>query len=467
MKFALVLFSCYCIGVGTAQAQTNTPCSGGVVNAPALTVGATCTYTSGTTVGASYQTNAANGGTPSCASPGAEDVWYSFVAPASGNVVITTQAGTITDGGMSLYSGSCGSWTEVSCSDDVNGLMPEITATGLTPGNTYVVRFWEYSIGTGTFDICISDNSVGGSAPANDEPCAATSLTVGSSCGFSTYTTESATNSSLTVGVPLPSCANYNGGDVWFSFVAPASGHVIIDSDIGVMTDAGMSLYSGPCGSLIELECDDDDSGNGLMSFIETSTLIPGDTYFIRFWEYGNDNPGTFDICIYDGGGVTTGPCTGGAGGGDCATMNPFCTSNTYCFTAQTGTTAEVGNDYGCLISQPNPTWYYMEISQAGNLNFDMTASSDIDFAMWGPYPNLGAAQGNCGALPAPIDCSFSISSTESGTIAGVVAGQVYVLMVTNYAGVVQDITISTSAGNTANTNCGIVSSCNPDAGTW
>mgnify|MGYP000266808643 CR=1 FL=1 len=468
MKFATIIFSASILLGSTSFAQTNTPCSGGTVNATSLTVGSSCSYTSGTTVGATYSTNANNGGTPSCASPGAADVWYSFVAPASGNVTITTAAGTITDGGMSLYSGSCGAWTEIDCNDDSNGLMPEISSATLTPGTTYLIRFWEYSSGTGTFDICVVEN-VGAVTPANDDPCTATPLTVDASCSFNTYTTENATNSSLTAGVSLPSCSFYNGGDVWFSFVAPASGHIILDNNTGVITDGGMALYSGPCGTLTEVDCDDDGSVNGAMSFIEQTTLVPGDTYFVRIWEYGNDNPGTFDICLYDGGGTVTGPCTGGAGGSDCATMNPFCTTDTYCFTAQIGTTAEVGNDYGCLITQPNPTWYYMEISAAGNLVFDMSAGSDIDYAIWGPFVNLAAAQASCGALPAPIDCGYTTSPTETGTITGAAAGEVYIMVVTNYAGIIQDITIGTGAGSTANTNCAIVNPtpCDADAGTW
>lgn len=343
-----------------------------------------------------------------------------------------------------------------------------LTTPALTSGQTYyiVVANWSSPFQT---NFCFEANAAAPppGAPANDDPCGATPLTVGASCSFATYTTTAATNSSLTTTVTLPTCANFQGGDVWFSFTAPASGHVIIDTDTGVITDAGMALYSGPdCNTLLEVDCDDDGSANGLMSFIEQTTLTPGATYWIRVWEYGNDNPGTFDICIYDGGGVSTGPCSGGAGGSNCATMNPFCTSNTYCFTAQTGTTAEAGNNYGCLITQPNPTWYYFEISTSGNLVFDMSAGSDIDFALWGPFPSLAAAQANCGSLGAPIDCSYSTSPTETGNVPSAVAGQVYVLLVTNYAGVVQDITINTGAGNSATTNCSIVN-CGADAGSW
>jgi hypothetical protein len=35
--------------------------------------------------------------------------------------------------------------------------MPEITSSSLTPGATYLIRFWEFGGTTGgTFDICVS-----------------------------------------------------------------------------------------------------------------------------------------------------------------------------------------------------------------------------------------------------------------------------------------------------------------------
>src|SRR3989338_461426 len=150
---SILLFTLLVIA-GAGRSQSNTPCSA----PPLLTPSTNCVNTVGTTVGATYQTNAANGGTPTCASPGAPDVLYSFVAPAGGQVTLQTTAGTITDGGMALYSGSCpNTFTQIACDDDSGpGLMPQILATGLTPGVTYFIRFWEYGSGTGTFSICVT-----------------------------------------------------------------------------------------------------------------------------------------------------------------------------------------------------------------------------------------------------------------------------------------------------------------------
>ncbi|WP_430403622.1 PKD domain-containing protein [Fluviicola sp.] len=137
----------------------NTPCT-----ATTITESASCSYSiSGTTVGATYQTNANNGGTPSCASPGAPDVWFVFTAAATGNYTIDLNTGGITDSGMGIYGGAaCNSLTEISCDDDSspNGLMSMITAS-LTAGTTYYIRVWAYGgSATGTFSMCLTAPAV-------------------------------------------------------------------------------------------------------------------------------------------------------------------------------------------------------------------------------------------------------------------------------------------------------------------
>ncbi len=153
-----------------SNGQGDSPCT-----AIPMTVnaGGVCgAYTAGTTVGATYANDAANGGTPTCASPGAPDVWYSFVAPASGAVNIYTTAGTITDGGMQLYASSnnlcSGTLTAYNCDDDSGpGFMPQLALCGFTPGTTYWLRFWQYGSGTGTFNICFWDSYIGTPATTN------------------------------------------------------------------------------------------------------------------------------------------------------------------------------------------------------------------------------------------------------------------------------------------------------------
>src|SRR5205823_12802271 len=95
----------------------------------------------------------------------------------------------------------------------------------------------------------------------------------------------------------------------------------------------------------------------------------------------------------------------------------------------------------------------------AGPLIITMSASLDIDFICWGPFPNLAGA---CNSLTAPntVDCSYSGSSTETCTIANAIPGQFYLLLITNYNGAAQQITFQQiNSGNpgAATTNCGVI----------
>lgn len=128
----------------------------------------------------------------------------------------------------------------------------------------------------------------------NDECSGAIPLTISTTCSYATYTNVGATAST---GMTPPGCGNYSGSDVWFSVIVPATGEINIDLQTGVMTDSAIALYSGTCGALTLLDCDDDSSVNGLMSFLRRTGLTPGQTIYIRVWEYGNDNNGTFGIC--------------------------------------------------------------------------------------------------------------------------------------------------------------------------
>ncbi|MCK7588989.1 hypothetical protein M0G43_00225 [Subsaxibacter sp. CAU 1640] len=401
-------------------------------NAINLSINPTCNYNIYSNYGATNSVSVPN---PGCGNFIGGDVWFQFTVPASGSFVIDTQSGQMTDGGMALYSGTCGSLTLIECDDNdsSNGLMPAILRSGLTPGQTLYIRMWENgNDNNGTFGICITPPPP---PPTNDECVDAVALTVNPSlsctaitagstayataspqpddvigtpnndvwfsfvatntnhqislldivplvgstgdlaigvyssssgncstlayvddsnpetfnvtglsigvtyyvrvygyaagaataqanfnicistppppppnnrcrnaiflpltpnCSYSTYTNAGATAST---GVPAPGCANYIGGDVWFYVIADSTGEITIDTQAMAMTDGGMALYTGNCNSLTLLECDDNDSANGLMPSITLLGLTPGQIIYIRVWENGNDNNGTFGIC--------------------------------------------------------------------------------------------------------------------------------------------------------------------------
>ena len=147
------------------------------------------------------------------------------------------------------------------------------------------------------------------------------------------------------------------------------------------------------------------------------------------------------------------------AQGVDCNTASPFCTAVPATFPAQQNTTAPVGPNYGCLGSQPNPAWFYLQVSTTGQITLDMSnsASVDIDFIIWGPFASPAAAC-TSGLTGTAVSCSYSSSATETGVIPSAVVGEVYVLLITNYSNQPTTISLSqNSSGGTGATNCSIV----------
>lgn len=241
----------------------------------------------GTTVGRTYSNNAANGGTPSCASPGAPDVWYTFTPTATGAYAIYTSAGSMTDSGISLYSASnCSSgFTEIVCDDESGaGSMSQIV-TSLTAGTQYYIRVWAWGgSSTGTFSLCVFQ------APNNDPCSGAISLTPGSPCISGTNV-----NSSTSATDPWPSCwASSQSNTVWYKFVADDDSMTVDlgSGTLGATTEAG--VYNGTCAAPgTQVGCTENSTQ------IVMTTLVPGNTYYIIVDAQGT-NVGTFCITVFD-----------------------------------------------------------------------------------------------------------------------------------------------------------------------
>ncbi|MFM9987575.1 T9SS type A sorting domain-containing protein, partial [Flavobacterium sp.] len=103
---------------------------------------------------------------------------------------------------------------------------------------------------------------------------------------------------------------SYVGGDVWYKAVVPASGTITFETgqETGGFTDSGLAVYSGVCGALLEINCDDD-SGTGafsLLSLTSADGITAGETLYARAWRYNNALPknalavGEFRIAAYD-----------------------------------------------------------------------------------------------------------------------------------------------------------------------
>lgn len=132
--------------------------------------------------------------------------------------------------------------------------------------------------------------------PANDDCSGAIALTPGGV--FEDNAVSGTTFNATDDAVVTPSCAflNTQNSDVWYTVVVPASGSITVETqaaDANSLTDTTIAAFSGTCGSLTEVDCDDD-SGTGLLSLLALTGLTPGDTLYIGVWKWGTD-PATID----------------------------------------------------------------------------------------------------------------------------------------------------------------------------
>lgn len=142
-----------------------------------------------------------------------------------------------------------------------------------------------------------------------------------------------------------------------------------------------------------------------------------------------------------------------------CIESDPFCTSDLYIFPAGVNSgEAELGPDYGCLATQPNPAWYHMKIAVGGNITIEMSSnpSEDIDYICWGPFSDPITPCYDQLVANKIVDCSYLVASTETCFIPDTQVGEYYILLITNYSNSPCDITYEKISG-TGETDCSIV----------
>ncbi|SDX27882.1 T9SS-dependent choice-of-anchor J family protein [Aequorivita viscosa] len=159
-----------------------TPINDDLCNATALTVDGLCVNGSYTNVGATLQRDEPQGSCYDAA--GSQTVWFSFVAPSSGNVTVTTdfEGGTLEDTEVAVFESAtdCNNLdtlgTEIGCDEDGgiigDGFLSVVTLTNLVEGNTYFIQvngFESFGEGTfeGTFCIEVQDDGVDCITPSN------------------------------------------------------------------------------------------------------------------------------------------------------------------------------------------------------------------------------------------------------------------------------------------------------------
>lgn len=303
--------------------STTPPANDNCANATTLTCGDT--NIAGTTSGAS---NTNPGVSCTMSSYG---VWYTFTGTGDlFQVAVDPESGY--DVELSISSGNCGAFSNVACVDNSGSGGLEYYEFVTTNGVDYYVYVADYISGSGPFDVgdfTISLSCQTVTPPPNDDPCGAIDLYVNANCVSTSGTTQYAT---ATSGVPAPSCSGYSGSDVWYTVTVPPTAQITLSTQDGVVTQSGMSVYStsSDCtGTFTEILCDTDAS-SGSVNLTAANGISPGQVLYIRVWEDGNDNNGSFYICATASVPAGTNDveiCLGGAS--DPMTTDLFCNTGT------------------------------------------------------------------------------------------------------------------------------------------
>lgn len=184
-----------------------------------------------------------------------------------------------------------------------------------------------------------------------------------------------------------PNCWPQGTGshDVWFSFT-PKNNAVYIKltgqtpSGEGTLVQPSMVIYSGTCGSLVEVACGSVLFNENLLELTVTSLNI-GQLYFIRI-DGRTNNVGNFKLCI-DAFSPIKPPEA------DCDKAVVLCNKDPFYVENLAG----IGNDVNeiengaCINAEFASVWYKWTCKDAGTLSFEISPNNfdedDIDFIVY------------------------------------------------------------------------------------
>lgn len=137
----------------------------------------------------------------------------------------------------------------------------------------------------------------------NDECSAPMAITPGATFTANPVTATTVGATSTTDATATHTCQSTGYNDTWYSVVVPASGSLTIETQSATgssVSDTVLGVYTGSCGSLTQIACDDDSSSDGLFSLVTLTGQTPGATLLIGVWNYSSSSSGQFRIAAYD-----------------------------------------------------------------------------------------------------------------------------------------------------------------------
>ena len=221
-----------------------------------------------------------------------EGLWYTFTGTGQ-TVTLSTCGAADFDTKISIYSGLCTGPICVAGADDAPDCSANTTVVSFptTDGDTYLALVHGYQDQTGTFTLAMTCTPSCAPVAANDECANATILT---SVGIGQCEVVQGSNEcAFATGVPNPPCDPFAPIiDVWYTFNSDdRTTHTAIFTTL-TAEFVSAALYAD-CGSLTYIDCVTE--VNDPMVFTD---LEPGTDYYLRVWNGGGNQAGTFEMCI-------------------------------------------------------------------------------------------------------------------------------------------------------------------------
>ncbi len=257
--------------VGSAGTFTLTAtCAGGGGPANDLCANSTLVACGSTTTGSTVGATSDAVGTCTTTLGSAPSVWYRVVG--TGGSTTVSLCGSSYDTKVGVFSGTCGALVCVAGNDDFCSLQSQVTFNTVS-GTTYYIMVTGFSTAAGSFTMNVTcATAPPPPPPANNDNCAnATPI----ACGG----TASGTTVGATTDGPAASCTGASvAPDRWYTVVGTGFA-ITATTCTGTSYDSKLDIYTGACGSLVSVACNDD--ACGLQSTVTWASTV-GVTYRIR-----------------------------------------------------------------------------------------------------------------------------------------------------------------------------------------
>uniref|UniRef100_UPI00286CB35D PKD domain-containing protein n=1 Tax=Flavobacterium sp. TaxID=239 RepID=UPI00286CB35D len=287
-----------------------------------------------------------------------------------------------------------------------------------------------------TFLVSVLCTQFAYAQPPNDTCLTAEPIAVGvGSCTSILYTNVAATTTGnpATPGCWLPNSMSHT---VWFSFVATVADIEINTNFGGTLANTQVAIYSGGCGALTLLGCQEDvNTAGGLFhTDVILHGLTIGNTYYIAVDGNGNTT-GTFGVCAQEslpiGPALPTQDCTGAqtlCGLGSISVPNGV---------GGIGSSQEAPSCFGAP-GERSSNWYTFTAATSGVLAFTIVpnTSIDYDFAIYNTTTACLGTEISCnwsGVLGANGTTGLGCAGTQCNPTLAVTAGQTYTILVDRF----------------------------------